>query len=168
MRIREATEGDATRAASLWTEAYSNQSPHEGRTEPYDEGELGVATATARVLVAESAPGEVIGIVALISAASPDGAVAEVGEAELARLAIANGRRGEGVGRALARRVIALAREEGAQRMALWSRPYQREAHSLYESLGFRRAPDRDQRDPDGRRWVFTVHLEPGPRAGEG
>ncbi len=43
--------------------------------------------------------------------------------------------------------------------MVLWSRPYQVEAHSLYESLGFRREPDRDGRDSAGRRWVFALAL---------
>jgi ribosomal protein S18 acetylase RimI-like enzyme len=83
------------------------------------------------VLVAESEQGQVIGIVALVPACSPRGAVARVGEAELSRLAIATAARG------------------------------QVEAHSLYESLGFRRTPERDGLDPDGRRWVFSL----GPEA---
>ncbi|HYC82321.1 MAG TPA: GNAT family N-acetyltransferase [Solirubrobacterales bacterium] len=159
MRIREATAADSARAAELWTEAYTDQNPEEGRTEPYDEGELAAAAAAATVLVAESEPGEVVGIIALVPAAAPRGVVARRGEAELSRLAIAAQARGRGVGRALAEHVVGLAREEGAEKMALWSRPYQLEAHSLYESLGFRRTPERDERDPDGRRWVFTLAL---------
>jgi ribosomal protein S18 acetylase RimI-like enzyme len=163
MRIREAIDADARSAAALWTEAYTNQSPAEGRAEPYDDGELGVAVEAATVLVAEADDGELIGIVALLAASSPGRAVATAGEAELSRLAIAAAVRGRGVGRALAERALALAREEGAERMALWSRPYQVEAHSLYESLGFRRTPERDGRDPLGRRWVFTLDLAAGP-----
>ena len=41
--------------------------------------------------------------------------------------------------------------------VALWSRPYQVQAHRLYESLGFRRAQRRDDSDADGRRLVFTL-----------
>lgn len=43
--------------------------------------------------------------------------------------------------------------------MALWSRPYQVEAHALYESLGYRRVPERDGSDRGGRRWVFRLEL---------
>jgi ribosomal protein S18 acetylase RimI-like enzyme len=161
MRIRAATEADAERAAALWTEAYTDQDPDEGRRDSYDAGELAVAAASAMVLVAEAGPGEVIGIVALVPADSGRGAVARPGEAELARLAIATRARGEGVGRALAVHCLQLAREQGAVDLVLWSRPYQRAAHSLYESLGFRRTPERDERDADGRRWVFTL----GPEA---
>lgn len=160
MRIREAIDTDAAAAAALWTEGYTDQNRDEGRTRPYDEGELAVAAAAGTVLVAESAAGEVIGIVSLVPAGSPRAAVARTGEAELARLVIAERARGAGVGRALALRCLQLAREQGAPRVALWSRPYQVEAHSLYESLGFRRTPERDERDPDGRRWVFTLALE--------
>jgi ribosomal protein S18 acetylase RimI-like enzyme len=161
MRIREARESDAARAAELWTEAYSGQSPHEGRRRPYDGAELAATAAAATVLVAEAERGEgeagkVIGIVALVPPDAPRGAVARRGEAELSRLAIAGAARGRGVGRALAVRALELADDLGAKEVVLWSRPYQVEAHSLYESLGFRRAPDRDGRDRDGRRWVFA------------
>jgi ribosomal protein S18 acetylase RimI-like enzyme len=159
MRIRAAKEADAVRAAEIWTDAYTDQNPAEGRTEPYGEGELAEAAEVANVLVAEDDRGEMIGIVALVSASEPRGVVARAGEAELARLAIASTARGRGVGRALAEHVVALARTEGAGEMALWSRPYQVEAHSLYESLGFCRTPERDGRDPLGGRWVFTLDL---------
>jgi ribosomal protein S18 acetylase RimI-like enzyme len=159
MRIREANEADAALAAALWTEAYSGQNPVEGRREPYAESELAVTAAAATVLVAESERGEAIGIVALVPAEKPRGAVARPGEAELSRLAIAGPARRRGVGRALAVRCLELARAQGAAAVVLWSRPYQVEAHSLYESLGFRRAPERDRRDGDGRRWVFALAL---------
>jgi ribosomal protein S18 acetylase RimI-like enzyme len=160
MRIREASEDDAARAAGLWTEAYTLQNPEEGRTEPYAESELAAAAELATVLVAESEQGRVIGIVALVPACSSRGAVALVGEAELSRLAIATAARGQGIGRALAVRCLELARAEGAEDVVLWSRPYQVEAHSLYESLGFSRTPERDGLDPDGRRWVFSLGPE--------
>ena len=44
--------------------------------------------------------------------------------------------------------------------MALWSRPYQQAAHRLYESLGYRRAPERDRIDDSGHaRLVFRLAL---------
>lgn len=152
-------------AAALWTEAYARQHPSEGRRDPYRESELGEVAAAATVLVAESERGELIGIVALVRPGSRRGAVAGVGEAELSRLAIAKAARGQGVGRALARRCLELAREQAVDGVVLWSRPYQVAAHSLYESLGFRRAPERDGRDPLGRRWVFALDLRGGDGA---
>ncbi|MGD9735855.1 MAG: GNAT family N-acetyltransferase [Solirubrobacterales bacterium] len=159
MRIREATGADAASAAALWTEAYAAQGAGEGRTAPYAEGDLAASAAAATVLVAESERGEVIGIVALLPPGSGPAAVARAGEAELSRLAVAARARGRGIGRELAVRCLGLAREQGAAAVALWSRPYQVAAHSLYESLGFRRAPERDGRDPDGRRWAFALEL---------
>jgi hypothetical protein len=47
----------------------------------------------------------------------------------------------------------------GVEGIALWSRPYQTDAHRLYESLGYRRVPERDGEDRDGRRWVFRLDL---------
>jgi hypothetical protein len=41
----------------------------------------------------------------------------------------------------------------------LWSQPHQIEAHQLYSSLGFRRAPDRDIDDASGPRLVFIRRL---------
>lgn len=159
MRIREAIEADAGDAAALWTEAYTRQHPDEGRRDPYVEGELGAAAAGGTVLVAEAGEGELLGVVALAPPGSPRAAVAAAGEAELARLAVARGARRRGVGRALAVRCLELAREGRAERVALWSRPYQVEAHALYRSLGFRRAPERDGRDRLGQRWVFAFDL---------
>lgn len=159
MRIREAREADAAAAAALWTEAYTLQGAGEGRRRPYDEGDLGATAAAAVVLVAESDAGQVVGIAAVVPAAAPRGAVARAGEAELSRLAVAGSGRRQGVGRALARRCLELAREEGAEAVVLWSRPYQRAAHSLYESLGFRPVPERDGSDRDGRRRVFALSL---------
>jgi ribosomal protein S18 acetylase RimI-like enzyme len=159
MRIREVCAGDATAAAALWTEAYTRQHPSEGRRQPYAEGELALARAEATVLVAESEPGQLLGIAGLVPAASPRGATARPGEAELSRLAVTAAARGRGVGRALVVRCLGLAREQGAAAVALWSRPYQVEAHSLYESLGFRRNRERDETDADGARWVFTLGL---------
>jgi ribosomal protein S18 acetylase RimI-like enzyme len=157
MRIREASEADAAPAATLWTEAYTRQHLSEGRRDPYSEGDLGEVAAAATVLVAESDHGEVIGVVALLPPGSLRAAVAADGEAELSRLAVARAARGQGVARALARRCLELTSGEGAAGVALWSRPYQVAAHSLYESLGFRRTLERDGRDPLGQRWAFTL-----------
>jgi ribosomal protein S18 acetylase RimI-like enzyme len=86
-------------------------------------------------------------------------AVAVSEEAELSRLAVAAAARGGGIGRVLAQLCGELAAAQAASAVVLWSRPYQVEAHRLYESLGYRRAPERDGEDADGRRLVFRLEL---------
>jgi ribosomal protein S18 acetylase RimI-like enzyme len=76
---------------------------------------------------------------------------------------VAAAARRRGVGRALAGHCERRARECGARALLLWSRPYQTAAHRLYESLGFRRAPERDSSDPEGARVVLLHELaDPG------
>ena len=159
MRIRPATESDAAAVTALWTEGYSGRGEGEGRTAPYEERELFEAMERSRVFVAELA-GEVVAVVAFGSPQAPGRVVAGAGEAELSRLAVGAGARRQGVGRALAELCAEQARQESAAALALWSRPYQVEAHRLYESLGYRRAPQRDSRDEDGARLVFLLDLD--------
>jgi GNAT superfamily N-acetyltransferase len=136
--------------------------PGEGRVEPYSEADFRETATAATVLVAEEDGGEVVGVAAMRPPGSSGLAIAAPGEAELGRLAVAPLARGVGVGRELAERSLGLARDGGAERVALWSRPYQVQAHRLYETLGFRRAPGRDDSDADGRRLVFTFAFEFG------
>lgn len=155
MLIRIAAASDASAVAALWTEAYSGRGEGEGRVDPYAESEFFAASERGEVYVAEL-EGEVVGVVVLV----PPGAgtvVAAPGEAELSRLAVADSARRRGVGRALAELCGAQAGLAGASAVALWSRPYQESAHRLYESLGYRRAPERDGEDADGRRLVFVL-----------
>jgi ribosomal protein S18 acetylase RimI-like enzyme len=88
-------------------------------------------------------------------------AIALEDEAELARLVVSSASRRQGIGRALADRCAELARSEGWPAISLWSRPYQRAGHHLYESLGYRRQPERDSTDETGfDRLVFRLELE--------
>jgi ribosomal protein S18 acetylase RimI-like enzyme len=158
MRIRDAGEDDAGAIAALWTEAYADAGP-EGRREPYALQEYFTVAASAAVSVVEDEGGAVVGVVALFPPGSPGRSVAGPGEAELARLAVAATARRQGIGRRLVERCAATAEALGAEAIAPWSRPYQSDAHRLYESLGYRRVPERDGEDRDGRRWVFRLDL---------
>lgn len=158
MYLREADEGDAAAVAALWTEAYAEAGP-EGRQEPYALQEYFAVAAFAHVTVAVDEAGEVVAVAAVFPPGAPGRSVAGPGEAEFARLAVAERARRQGVGRALVLGAVERARGLGAERVALWSRPYQTAAHALYEELGWRRVPGRDEDDRDGRRWVFVLDL---------
>ncbi len=158
MRIRTGEEGDAGAVIALWTEAYADAGP-EGRREPYALQEYFAVAAGAAVSVAEDDDGGVVAVIALLAPGAAGRSVAGAGEAELARLAVAETARRRGVGRRLVERCTAEARALGGEAIALWSRPYQTDAHRLYASLGYRRVPERDGEDRDGRRWVFRLDL---------
>ncbi len=156
--IRVARPEDAEAVAALWTEAYVTLGGS-GRLEPYEQADFHETAGRGEVFVAERA-GAVAGVVALLPPGTPGLAVARGGEAELARLAVAASARGAGVGRALTELCAERARAAGWGAIALWSRPYQREAHRLYESLGYERAPERDSVDETGfERLVFRLDL---------
>jgi ribosomal protein S18 acetylase RimI-like enzyme len=156
MHLREADERDAAAIAALWTEAYADVGPG-GRQEPYALQEYFEVAAFADVTVVGNEDGEVVAVAALFPPGAPGRSVAGPGEAEFARLAVATRARRQGVGRALVLGATERAHELGAEASALWSRPYQTAAHALYESLGWRRVPERDEDDRDGRRWVFAL-----------
>jgi ribosomal protein S18 acetylase RimI-like enzyme len=157
--IRAATEADAETVVALWTEAYFSEGEG-GRDSPYARSDFDQTTATATHLLVAESGGAVLGVIALLSPGEPARAVALEGEAELARLVISSAARRQGIGRALAVRCIELARSEEWPAISLWSRPYQRAGHRLYESLGYRRRPERDSTDETGfERLVFRLDL---------
>lgn len=99
-----------------------------------------------------------------VTAARHGGRYADVavpGEMEFRMLAVAPEAAGRGVGRALVRAVIDMAREEGLRRVVLSSQASMTFAHRLYRSLGFRRAAERDWAPaPDLQLLAFTLELD--------
>jgi ribosomal protein S18 acetylase RimI-like enzyme len=158
--IRAATDKDAEAIVALWTEAYFDEGEG-GREAPYDRSDFEqTESAAAHLLVAER-DGIVVGVVALLAPDEPSRAVALEGEAELARLVVSSAARRQGIGRALADRCAELTQSEGWRAISLWSRPYQRAGHHLYESLDYQRQPERDSTDETGfDRLVFRLDLE--------
>jgi len=161
--IRTATEEDAAAAVALWTEAYVTHGVG-GRTVPYVGADFEESVRNGEVFVVEGEPGTEDGPLAGVVVLSPPGAAANTvagpEEAELSRLAVALPARGRGIGRALTVHCERRARAAGWGTIALWSRPAQVEAHRLYESLGYRRVPERDTVDDSGQgRLVFRLGL---------
>jgi ribosomal protein S18 acetylase RimI-like enzyme len=158
-RIREANESDAGAVTDLWTAAYVSEGEG-GRTVPYSQADFHETARSARVFVVSERTGAVVGVVALVAPGTPDRAVAQVDEAELSRLVVSASVRRLGIGRALVGHCHELARASGWSAIALWSRSYQTAAHRLYESLGYRRLPERDETDESGHeRLVFRLDL---------
>lgn len=158
--IRAATEGDAEAIVALWTEAYFTEGEG-GRDAPYARSDFEETDAAATNLLVAERNGAVVGVVALLAPGEPSRAVALEDEAELARLVVGSAARRRGIGRALANRCADLAQSESWPAISLWSRAYQRAGHRLYESLGYRRQPERDSVDETGfKRLVFRLELE--------
>jgi ribosomal protein S18 acetylase RimI-like enzyme len=158
VEIREATGADAVAVADLWTEAYVTRGVG-GRLDPYTVADFLDSARHGEVFVA-AGRGGIVGVVVLAPPEAPGRVVAVPEEAELSRLAVAFAARGAGIGRALAELCGQRARAAGWGAIALWSRPRQVEAHRLYESLGYRRLPERDSVDATGHgRVVFRLAL---------
>lgn len=81
------------------------------------------------------------------------------GVCEMKRMFVPDAFRGQGIGRALAERIIAEAKEAGYRTMRLDTSRRQAEAMRLYESMGFQRtAPYYDVTD-DVKDWLVFFEL---------
>ncbi|RKO26142.1 N-acetyltransferase [Pseudarthrobacter phenanthrenivorans] len=115
----------------------------------------------AQVWVAETA-GKVVAAVTLTFAGQPYSEIAGDGELEFRMLAVDPAHQGGGVGRAVVRQIMEHARRlPGIEAISITSATFMERAHSLYRSLGFRRAPERDWYVPgeDVLLWVFRREL---------
>ena len=84
------------------------------------------------------------------------------GEAHVLNICIDPARRGEGLGRHLLRRLLDIARWNGAARVFLEVRPSNPLAKALYESIGFNEIGRRPRYYParDGREDAIVMALE--------
>ncbi|WP_461189371.1 GNAT family N-acetyltransferase [Arthrobacter sp. Z4-13] len=115
----------------------------------------------AQVWVAEL-DGRVAAAVTLTFAGQPYSEIAQDGELEFRMLAVDPWFQGSGVGRAVVREIVEHARQLlDIEAICITSAAFMERAHTLYESLGFRRAPERDWYVPgaDVLLWVFRLGL---------
>lgn len=156
--IREANEGDAGAVTDLWTVAYVSEGEG-GRTAPYSEADFTETFRRSQMFIA-GREGVVVGVVALAAPGTPGCAIAHAEETELSRLVVSTSARRLGIGQALVSHCHVFARASGWSAIVLWSRHYQTAAHRLYESLGYKRVPERDETDESGHeRLVFRLAL---------
>lgn len=118
------------------------------------------AAAGVLLVAVDEATGDVVGTAALFTSdAGPDWAEhAGPGEAVLRMLAVAPEARRRGVGRLLTVAAVEEARDRGCRRLLLSTQHAMTAAHALYESLGFRRAPERDWQ-PVEDEWLMGYEL---------
>jgi len=108
--------------------------------------------ATGAVWVAVDADDRIVGTVWVPRAGEALSGLARDGELDFRQLAVAPEARGRGVGEALTRAVIDLARSRGAHRVVMNSGPEMLGAHALYAKIGFRRLTEREA----------PIEVEPG------
>ncbi|MFJ5978463.1 GNAT family N-acetyltransferase [Pseudarthrobacter oxydans] len=116
----------------------------------------------AQVWVAEAA-GKVVAAVTLTFAGEPYSEIAQDGELEFRMLAVDPEHQGGGVGRTVVCEIVKHARQlPGIDGISITSAMFMQPAHSLYGSLGFQRAPERDWYVPGEsvRLWVFRLELD--------
>lgn len=132
------------------------------------EHEVWVAVADAAVPtpghgVGQRAPGALLGTVVTPRPGSFLSELARPGEVDFRLLGVAPAARGRGVGAALTRYVLDLARSRGADRVVMNSGPQMISAHRLYHRLGFERLHERETRvlDDGTRLFAFGYDLAP-------
>lgn len=88
--------------------------------------------------------GAVVGTVTVGAAGTPFAEVAHPGELEFRMLAVSAAGRGQGVGEALVRAVLAQAVDGGCTAVVISTMDSMAAAHRLYDRLGFTPVPERD------------------------
>lgn len=130
MRIYEATE-----PSDLLAEAFARLLPQlsERMTAPDREAVARiVASPATRQLVAAAEDGRIVGLLSVALYDVPSGRKAWIED-----VVVDAATRGRGIGEALVREALALARREGVARVMLTSNATRRAAHRLYERMGF-------------------------------
>ncbi|MEV5648675.1 GNAT family N-acetyltransferase [Nocardia sp. NPDC052254] len=150
VHIRPAVGDDFAAIAELTVETYVG----EGHVHPESSYVAELADTESRARVAEVLvavrDSQLLGSLTIARPGTPYAEVARVDELEFRMLAVAGQARGAGVGTALVRTVIDVARNEGFAAVVLTTMPGMAAARRIYERLGFRHVPERDWSTPGG------------------
>jgi ribosomal protein S18 acetylase RimI-like enzyme len=145
--VREARPEDHEAIGELTIAAYAPVHPAEHDIEYLEEmRDVASRAACCTVFAAvDAVSGTILGSVTYVPGpGTPLSERERDGEAGFRMLAVSPEAQGRGVGRALIGACIDRARAEGRSRLVLLTLPSMTRAQSLYRSMGFERAPDRD------------------------
>lgn len=143
LTIRLVAPHEYADAGRLTAEAYRHS--YEGLSEGYLVSLADVEGRVAQGEVWVAVDGdEIVGSVWVPRPGERLSPLAREDELDFRQLAVAPEARGRGVGEALTRHVIALARRRGARRVVMNSGPEMLGAHALYLKLGFSRLTERE------------------------
>lgn len=150
IEIREATPEDFVAAAEAAVEGYAGfYGPDLGPYEVLLRDVAGRAGAGAVLVAIDGA--EVVGTVTYIGdASSAFAAHQRDDEASVRMLSVKPSHAKRGIGRALSVACIERARRDGKRAVSLHADEVMAVSQRLYESLGFRRDPERDHQADDG------------------
>src|SRR5262245_39745904 len=140
---------DITRVAAVddeLVEAFARLLPQLSQARPPGRAELDAIAAGAVLLIARDA-GAIVGTLTLTLYRIPTGLQARIDD-----VVVDTALRGRGVGEALSREALRIAREAGARNVSLTSRPSREAANRLYLRLGFERLDTN----------VYRYHWPPG------
>ena len=165
MIVRPARGGELDRIGELVADAYLADGLLPADHPYVDELRAAAHRAEHSTLLVAVDGGQLLGTVTIADAGSAYAEIARAGEVEFRMLAVAPLARGRGAGRALVRAVLDHARTHGADAVTLTTLEEMRTAQRIYESLGFRRAPDRDWAVGARPMLVYTADLRAGGAA---
>jgi ribosomal protein S18 acetylase RimI-like enzyme len=142
LEVRDALPSELDEAGALTERAYTD----DGLVGPdyalvLRDARTRAEQATLLVAVLD---GALAGTVTFALGGTPYAERSAPGEAEIRMLGTSTAARGRGVGTALTLRCVELAREAGCSAVRLSSQPEMKQAHRIYERMGFVRTPERD------------------------
>jgi GNAT superfamily N-acetyltransferase len=144
VRIREAHTGEYPFLAELIVRAYF---VGPGVSEQYRPilADVGGRAVHCPILVAADETDRPVGTATYVPGPGlPESEFDDADAVGMRMLAVEPARWGEGIGRVLTGACVDRARAAGRRRMVVHVRPEMAVARRLYESMGFRRAPERD------------------------
>lgn len=166
MTIRRATTDDYPAIRDLTYAAYI-AAGHIDAESDYATTLTDVPGRANGLYVAESG-GQVVGSVNIALPASQMAELAYDNELEFRMLAVHPDYQGQGIGRALVTYVLELARNHGLDAVAITTMASMTAAQTMYQTMGFQRAPHRDWNlytagivDDDTGLETFPVYVHP-------